>query len=62
MFIFFKSQGKILGVFQRQKIIAAIFNGKEKQTTVLCEIAGKEQIFLFPSEYNDFKKFVNALY
>lgn len=61
MFICFKHQGKTLGVFQRQKIIAAIFNGKVKQTTVLCEIAGKEEVFLFPSEPNDFAEFIKKL-
>lgn len=57
MFILFASQGKILGVFQRQKIVSAIFNGEKKQTTVICEIAGKEQIFIFPSELKDFTDF-----
>ena len=61
MFIYFTSQGKILGVFQRKKIVSAIFNDKVKETTVLCEIAGKEEFFLFPSELKDFARFVKNL-
>lgn len=61
MFICFTNQGKILGVFQRQKIISAIFNGKVKKTTVLCKIAGKEEIFIFPSTLTDFARFTKKL-
>ncbi len=62
MFICFKRQGKVLGVFQKQQIVAAIFNSESQRTTVFCEIAGKEEVFYITSTSStDFAEFIKKL-
>lgn len=59
MFVTFKHQGQILGVFNINAIIGLNFNPKTEYIKILFKIGEGEDTFLFPATKQEVQDFVS---
>ena len=60
MFVIFKHQGQILGVFNINAIIGVDFNPKTEYMKILLK-NGEDNVFLFPATKQEVQDFVSHL-